>query len=299
MLFEVEHTTRFTYSGPVFLEPLTVRLRPRCDLYQRPLRFQMRVEPAAAASSEMTDLEGNAAAQLWFEGLTPSLVVRTSFAVETLRTNPFDYLVVDLAARQLPIAYPELEHAALQRYLTPADGPLVTSFAREAVEASGGEAAPFCLEMASRIARLVEQCSRTQGDPLPSEVTLSRRSGACRDLAVVFIDACRSVGIASRYVSGYQEAEPEEGNRHLHAWAEVYLPGAGWRSYDPSQGLAVADGHVAVAAGPTPAAAAPTQGSFRGSGVTCTLGADLEVRVSPSLVPQDTPPGAETADGQT
>lgn len=78
------------------------------------------------------------------------------------------------------------------------------------------------------------------------------------------METCRAVGLAARFVSGYQEGDPNAAERHLHAWAEVYLPGAGWRGYDPTHGLAVADGHIALVASALPKSAAPVTGGVRG-----------------------------------
>jgi transglutaminase-like putative cysteine protease len=96
-------------------------------------------------------------------------------------------------------------------------------------------------------------------------------------LAALFIDVCRALGIAARFVSGYEESDALRDGGELHAWAEVYIPGAGWRGYDPSRGLAVAQSHVAVAAAATAAGTAPVTGTFRGSGVTSEF--ETEVRV--------------------
>jgi transglutaminase-like putative cysteine protease len=277
LLFEVTHSTRFRYSRPVFLEPLTIRLRPRCDPAQRLLRFELSVSPSPAGSSEVADLEGNAATQVWFEGLTDALGIRTRFTAETLRTNPFDYIVLDPEALRVPMTYPEEERALLGRYLAHSHDEAVEAFAREVLDVSAGSAQVFLVEAVSRIAGSFRQEVRENGDPLPPAVTLEQRRGACRDLTVLFMELCRSAGIAARYVSGYLEGDSPEGSRHLHAWADVYLRGVGWRGYDPSQGVAVADRHLAVAAGATPGAAAPTEGTFRGSGVISTLDTDIEV----------------------
>jgi transglutaminase-like putative cysteine protease len=96
------------------------------------------------------------------------------------------------------------------------------------------------------------------------------------------MDACRAAGLATRFVSGYQEGDPTRAERELHAWVEVYLPGAGWRGYDPTYGVPVADRHVAVAAGLTPRAAAPTSGTFRGTGTGSTLRTEIRMRVTNS-----------------
>jgi transglutaminase-like putative cysteine protease len=106
---------------------------------------------------------------------------------------------------------------------------------------------------------------------------MEQRQGACRDLAVLFIDACRCVGLAARFVSGYQDAYRSMGKRDLHAWAEVYLPGAGWRGYDPTRGLAVADHHVAIAAAADPQNTAPVTATYRGSNVEAELITEVSI----------------------
>ena len=279
MLFEGDHLTRYTYGGSVFLEPLTVRLRPRDDATQRLLRFDLDVSPAPAGRSETTDVEGNTASRLWFEGTTSLLEIRTSFAVRTLRANPFDYVVRDSSVLSVPPRYSPDTSDALAHYLHWSGDGDVAAFARDALAATDGGAVSFLDELSHRIGGSFTQVVRVAGDPRTPGATLAAQLGACRDLTVLFMDACRSVGIASRFVSGYQEAETAE--RELHAWAEVYLPVAGWRGYDPSAGLAVADHHVAVAAGPTPRDAAPAEGTFRGTGVTSSLETKITLQVTP------------------
>jgi transglutaminase-like putative cysteine protease len=91
------------------------------------------------------------------------------------------------------------------------------------------------------------------------------------------MEACRFQGIPARFVSGYQADAPEEARHDLHAWAEVYLPGAGWRGYDPTRGLSVVDRHVALAAGPSHEQARPTEGTYRGTGATSRLEARISI----------------------
>src|SRR5262249_17936328 len=110
-----------------------------------------------------------------------------------------------------------------------------------------------------------------------------QRQGACRDLAVLFIDACRCLGIAARFVSGYQEGYGSTAKQDLHAWAEVYLPGAGWRGYDPTHGLAVADRHGAVAAAPDPLNAAPVTATYRGDNVTSEMNTQVSVEAGAAV----------------
>ena len=106
---------------------------------------------------------------------------------------------------------------------------------------------------------------RSDGPPRPAAETLAAGEGSCRDLAVVFSEACRAAGVPARFVSGYETAAASGEHAYMHAWAEAYVPGGGWRGYDPSRGLAVSTSHVAVAAAADPALASPVAGSYRGA----------------------------------
>jgi transglutaminase-like putative cysteine protease len=291
MLFEIEHTTVFSYSEPATLGPHTIRLRPRCDAAQEVRAFGLDIDPEPAGRFDFTDRDGNHVTRVWWARPMGALSVRTTSTVETLRSNPFNFVVFDPEARRVPASYPDAEREGLRAYLgvAPPQASLLAGLAGDLVGEAGGEVAPFLVALAGRVRERVEHENRDHGDPLPSEITLRQGRGACRDAAVVFVDACRAVGIAARFVSGYQEV-PEDGagaadglppadERNLHAWAEAYVPGAGWRGFDPSQGLAVADRHVALAAAATPRDAAPTEGSFGPAHVRARLDARLDVRV--------------------
>ncbi|GAC1362216.1 MAG: transglutaminase family protein [Actinomycetota bacterium] len=289
MLFEVGHLTRFCYDRPVMLEPLIVRLRPRSDLFQRLISFEMSVDPAPQGISDLMDAEGNAISQVWFGGTWAALTLRTSCTVETLRSNPFDYVVLDSDRLAVPMHYPESDRRALRHYLDPPTEAPVAEFAADTLLSAGGGATSYLGELCARIASSVKQVVRPMGDAYPAAQTLALGAGACRDVSVLFIDCCRAVGIAARFVTGYELGDPA-GDRELHAWAEVYLNGAGWRGWDPSQGLAVADRHVVVAAGPGPSQAAPTAGTYRGTGVASTLETVINLR-SPRQSPRGLAPG--------
>ena len=109
MRFEVSHLTRYTYERPVLLEPLIVRLRPRSDIFQRLVSFDLSVDPQPEGMSEMVDAEGNALSQVWFVGVASMLALRTTFAVDTLQTNPFDYIVLDPDSLRVPMSYDEAD----------------------------------------------------------------------------------------------------------------------------------------------------------------------------------------------
>ena len=288
MRYRASHETHFRFSSPVFLEPHTIRLRPRSDSWQRLDQFEIQLDPRPSLVAETVDAEGNDVVHVWFSDMTDSLGVRTDFVVETLRANPFDYLVLDDRVLQLPVEYPSdlrMQLAPSVKRVEPADRS-VSEFASSVANRSHGHAVRFLLLLSQEISKTHEVILRDAGEPNPAAETLRMRQGACRDLAVLFMDCCRSVGIASRFVSGYQEEAADSGERHMHAWAEVYLPGGGWRGYDPSQGLAVSDRHIAVAASAMPQLAAPTSGTFRGDASAMPLKARIRIVASEQMAQQ-------------
>lgn len=279
MRFLARHTTRFRYTAPVYLEPHAIRLRPRSDSWQRLERFRMAIDPEPSLLSEVLDSEGNSVAHAWFSDLTDSLVIRTEFEVETLRVNPFDYLLLGRGSMRVPVEYPQELRAPLSIALARSEprARAVDAFANRIAERSGRRTTEFLTLLTQEIHDRYRVVVREHGDPFPPSETLATGQAACRDLAVLFADCCRSVGIASRFVSGYTASESGADDHHMHAWAEVYLPGGGWRGYDPSLGLAVADSHIAVASAALSSRAAPTTGTFRGDATAEPLAVEIAV----------------------
>jgi transglutaminase-like putative cysteine protease len=269
MQYKIVHTTNYNYSQPVALEPHIIRLRPRSDNWQTLQHFELDVFPEPISKSLVIDLDGNAIAKIWFnQELTEHLHIEVRSQVETHCTNPFNYLLEPWAAK-LPIDYPSSRQFQLQPYLSGHQGelriaPIAVELAEEILHEVGGNTVTFLTELNERIYQNCKQVVRETGEPLPPSITWKQQSGSCRDVAVLFMEVCRAIGLATRFVSGYQEGDLDNPERHLHAWVEVYLPGAGWRGYDPTHGLAVADRHIAVAASPIPQGAAPVTGGLKG-----------------------------------
>jgi transglutaminase-like putative cysteine protease len=269
MQYQIVHTTKYNYSQPVALEPHTIRLRPRSDSWQTLQHFELDVSPEPISKSLVMDLDGNAIAKVWFDQeLTEHLQIEVRSKVETHCPNPFNYLLEPWAAK-LPIDYPASKRFQLQPYLSGHQGelriaPIAVELAEEISHAVEGNTVAFLTKLNQHIYETCKQVVRETGDPLPPGITWKQKSGSCRDVAVLFMEVCRAMGLATRFVSGYQEGDLDNPERHLHAWAEVYLPGAGWRGYDPTHGLAVADRHIAVAASPNPKDAAPVTGGLKG-----------------------------------
>jgi transglutaminase-like putative cysteine protease len=277
MRFEVRHSLRYTYSREVFLEPTSIRLKPRSDFSQRVENFEMRLEPNPAGLSESLDLFNNHEVMAWFSGKHSQFSVQTRFRVETALSNPFNYLITDPLVLHLPARY-GTEYSILNYYLKPTPDPSVVNLAQELLKESDDNALNFLFHATDYLHREFQHVIRPQGEPLPAHKTLRRREGACRDLAVLLVELCRSMGLAARFVSGYKYDPGSKDAQDLHAWAEVFLPGAGWRGYDPSWGLAVADLHIPLAAGPFPQDAAPVSGTFRGTDVLSKMDYQVEIQ---------------------
>ena len=282
MRITIRHRTSYAFDAPVFLEPHVIRLRPRSDGSSRLVDFALEIDPAPAVRAGNLDPEGNVITRVWFEGRCSHLTLRTRAVVDTLLANPFGFLVTE-PERPLPHVYaPDLcERLALYRRPPDAAHPAVRELAVAAAGDSERDPARFPLALAHRIRSGFVRETRPEGPPLAPEATIAAGRGACRDLAVLFMACCRAMGLAARFASGYAHSERAE-TTELHAWVEVFLPGGGWRGYDPSQGLAVADRHVTVAAAAAPRDAAPVTGTFRGDGVTASLAAEIELDVEAS-----------------
>jgi transglutaminase-like putative cysteine protease len=264
MKITVTHSTRYLYDSPVLLEPHIFRLRPRANSAQRLLEFELAITPLPAGTTECLDQDGTIAVNAWFSAPTTEMKVDSRFTVEMLRSNPFDYILPDHVLH-LPLWYSNLVSIALAPYRMDAHvSESVKQFAREAAANSNSNALSFLTGLSWQIFHNFRRLFRPHVPPWSSWETLDRREGSCRDLAVLFCDACRVMGLAARFVSGYEWASARVQEAYMHAWAEVYLPGIGWRGYDPARGIAVSNGHVAVAAGFDHDLASPVAGWFSG-----------------------------------
>jgi transglutaminase-like putative cysteine protease len=278
MRFTIRHQTYYRYSSPVVLSPHRLRFHPRDDGAQRVIEHQLNISPTPLGRNDHLDLEGNRVTQIWFEEATDHLDIEVNMQIETLRSNAFDFILAPEAA-VLPIDH---EHdlicarAYLER-IEPDDA--VTAFAAELSLAVERDTLSFLDRLNRQIFAEFTQTHRHTGAPQSPAFTLQSRQGACRDLAVLFVDCCRAEGIAARFASGYQRGNLQSERRDLHAWPEVYLPGAGWRGFDPTHGEAVADTHVTIAAAAHSRDTMPVSGVFSGKGATSMLDYTVEIQV--------------------
>ncbi|GAB4356601.1 MAG: transglutaminase family protein [Cyanophyceae cyanobacterium] len=290
MRHHIVHQFTYRYSAPVQLGTHLLRLRPREEGGQRLHHFHVEVTPAPVGRSELVDLHGNGVLQLWFDDrATETLSVRTEATVGTDRPNPFNFLL-DPWATRLPIDYPSSQRRALEPYLAgDRPDPIATQLAWELGDRADYQPLAFLGLLNQHIYRHCTYEIRETGDARPAGFTWQQRRGSCRDFAVLFMEVCRAIGLGARFVSGYEAGDPEHPHKYLHAWVEVYLPGGGWRGYDPTQGLAVGDGYIPVAAAPEASQTAPFPGIFQGRNITADLTSSLEITPVPEPLPDGSP----------
>ena len=275
MLFEIDHLTRYDYTAPVHLGEHLLRFLPLYLDVQRPGRCELTIDPAPIRSEEDLDSWGNRIQRVGFQGYTEHLEIRAHLEVETLdaiaQPVPGDVC--------LPVVY-GIEAGAIAAYLQPLEDPAkLHAFVEPLLANAAGDGVAFLDGLNRAIHGFYHRGVRLEGAARTPADTLDRGEGVCRDLTVLFMAACRQVGLAARFVSGYQQGDGTRELRYLHAWPEVYLPGYGWRGYDPTHGTPVGDDHVAVAAAPTAGAVTPVEGgyNFKGEVITSTLATEIRI----------------------
>ncbi len=278
MIFSIRHQTRYRYSNPVLLGPQQLRFRPRDSNAQRVINYQITLNPTPLGMSDQLDLEGNWVTQIWFGQPASHLDIDVMMEVEALAINPFNFILSEHATR-VPVNHDNDSisvHAYLQRAETDA---AVTDFAQQLSRSVNGDSLAFLDRLNRQLFSDFSHLHRESGIPQSPALTLQTRRGACRDLAVLFVDCCRAEGIAARFASGYQKGNLLNERRDLHAWPEVYLPGAGWLGFDPTHGEPVAGTHVTVSAAANARDTMPVIGAFNGDGVSSSLDYSVRIKV--------------------
>jgi transglutaminase-like putative cysteine protease len=282
MRLDISHTTRFDYDREVQLGPHLLYLRPRSNPLLQVERFQIDLSPVAKVDWMRDDLD-NLPASVRFSVAAPHAEIRSTFSVTTSDIPPFDFLVRDYAST-FPFEYEPLHRFNLGIYLAPPDDP-TRSALRSWLEAKVSQEPQdtvgwlFALNQAL-FANLTYGRRDEPGIQTPL-VTIETGTGTCRDYAVLLIAIARTMGLAARFVSGYlfDPHLAEESAGDMHAWVEVFLPGAGWRAIDPTHGIFCDNGYVPVAHAVLAESVNPVQGSFYGGApVEARLTTQVEVR---------------------
>jgi uncharacterized protein (DUF2126 family)/transglutaminase-like putative cysteine protease len=262
----------YRYDRPVTLGPQIIRLRPAPHCRTRILSYSLSITPAEHFINWQQDPLSNYLARVMFPKPAGELKIEVDLTAEMAVQNPFDFFLAPYAQR-----YPFKYEAAEARELAPflVTGPSTPRFAQylAGISRMPRTTIDFLVELNGRLAADVRYVIRMEPGVQPPEETLEKHSGSCRDSAELLVQLLRHLGLAARFASGYliqlvADTKPTEGPAgpshdftDLHAWCEVYLPGAGWIGLDPTSGLLTGEGHIPLACTPDPQSAAPLSGA--------------------------------------
>lgn len=271
ILAAVYHLTHYKYDRPVVLGPQIIRLQPAPHSRTKVLSHSLKVEPANHFVNLQQDPYGNFLARFVFPEPVTELKIEVDLVADMTVYNPFDFFV-EPSAEAFPFEYPEEIRDDLAIYRTPEPaGPLLSALLNT-IDRSAPNTVNFLVDLNARLQREIAYIVRMETGVFSPEETLAAKKGSCRDSSWLLVQILRNLGIAARFVSGYLvQLKPDlvalDGPAgtgvdftDLHAWCEVYLPGAGWIGFDPTSGLLTGESHVPLAATPHFRNAAPISG---------------------------------------
>jgi len=270
------HRTYYNFHGAVVLEPHRLLLRPREGPGLHIESSQLDIAPVAQLRW-LRDAYDNSVAIASFSAPATQLAIISHCLVQQFDEAPLDFLVADSAV-DYPFSYDAESSQVLEPYWRGAQypSPALQDWLQQYWK-PGDHVQTYTLlaRLCSGIHRSFAYQMREQPGVQQPDETLARGVGSCRDFASLFMEAARCLGLAARFVSGYLHAPSVDGSSgSTHAWAEVYLPGAGWKGFDPTSGEIAGSRHIAVAVARLPDTVSPVTGTFLG-----TAGAELTVGV--------------------
>ena len=268
----LNHKTIYQYDRPTSLGPQVVRLRPAPHSRTPVCSYSMKIQPQDHFINWQQDPHSNYLARLVFNKPTRLFEVEVDLVVEMTVLNPFDYFLED-SANEFPFEYESVLKKDLQPFLhTDEVGPELSALLQE-IDRRPRRTMDFMVDLNQMLQRRVGYVIRLEPGVQTPEETLQKSMGSCRDSAWLMVQMLRNLGLAARFVSGYLiQLKPDvisldgpsgasEDFTDLHAWAEVFLPGAGWIGLDPTSGLLAGEGHIPLACTPEPVSAAPITGT--------------------------------------
>jgi len=263
MALKITHEIQYFYDQAVFLEPHILNLMPHPVQNQQVLSYECIIDPGPEGVTYNENASGFSNQLIWFETTVRKLYVESIMVVELEEYNPFSFFIHPISGVDIPMTYVKEEALLLRPYCQPMTQEwAVKAKAEELAKKAGFHTVSFLTHTSNWIHDHFQYEIRDEGDAYTSDETLKKEKGSCRDLAVLFMDFCRHMGLAARFVSGYYVNEKE--SLELHAWVDVYIPGAGWRGFDPTHGVGCFGKHITLTAAHDSVLCAPILGTFRG-----------------------------------
>ncbi len=268
----LNHRSSYRFDRPVVVSPHLIRLRPAPHCRTPITAYSLRVAPDDHFINWQQDPQGNYVARLVFPERLSALEVEVDVIAEMTAINPFDFFL-EPEAECVPFVYPEVLRSELEPYRRIEPVGSKTGRVLESVDRSQRKTIDFLVDLNCRLQQDVGYVIRLEPGVQTCDETLTLGTGSCRDSAWLMVQILRNLGMAARFVSGYliqlvADQKPLDGPEgpsadftDLHAWCEVFLPGAGWVGLDPTSGLLAGEGHIPLACTPEPASAAPITGA--------------------------------------
>ena len=261
------HNLEYSYEESVQLGEHRLCIKPRSHGFQRLINFNLNISPNPKILYPLLAASGEEINRITFEGYTDSLSIKAISEVETLK-HPCILDGVKERDLTLPFCRSLINRdlqGALEGWMPNGQhDPSAVELAQEALAGSSNNALSFTFQLIEIIQDRVKYTKRHTGPAWPASRTLRERVGSCRDLAMLMVESCRSVGIPSRFVSGYHFEDPLPKEFELHAWAELYIPGAGWRGFDPSGKGLIDERYLTLVSSSKSNLTAVITGNFRG-----------------------------------
>lgn len=279
MKFEISHTTEYLYSSHVFFEPHYFRFKPKATSFSSIESYDININPKPSGFSDQVDTENNLIRLCWFEDLHQKLKIAVKTVIDVTEYNPFNFLVHPLKYLKIPFKYDNRTAQLLNPALMPsALSESINQFLSTLLKKSNNQTVAFLIELTKQIHNDFTVETRDEGEPFNPNYTFNEKLGSCRDLSWMQINMLRHLGIAARFVSGYFYMQADKPVFELHAWVEVFLPGAGWIGFDPSHGIITSCYHIPLASSAFYENTMPISGAIRGD-ATSILENDLNIVV--------------------